>query len=84
MDKTARLSENGRLILNSNRLPFLPLATYTLKTYAKQIGFDKEVLSDDRWNTFCESVKIRHRITRPKFHSEIEITDSALAATLAV
>ena len=78
MDEAARLSENGQLKLDSNRLPFLPLVAYTLKTYAKQIGFDKDVLSDNRWKAFCESVKLRHRITHPKFHSEIEITDTDL------
>ena len=78
MDEVARLSENGQLKLDVNRLPFLPLVAYTLKTYAKQISFDKEVLSDNRWKAFCESVKIRHRITHPKFHSEIEITDNEL------
>ncbi|MFZ3078866.1 MAG: hypothetical protein WA109_04195 [Bellilinea sp.] len=78
MDETARLTENGQVKLDLNRLPFLPLVAYTLKTYAKQVGFEREVLSDNRWEAFCETIKIRHRITHPKFHSEIEITDLEL------
>ena len=78
LDETARLSENGQLKLDVNRLPFLPLVAYTLKTYEKQIGFEKEVLSDNRWKAFCESIKIRHRITHPKSHNEIEIADNEL------
>jgi len=78
MDEVARLSENGQLKLDVNRLPFLALVTYTLKTYAKLIRFDKEVLSDNRWEAFRESVKIRHRNTHPKFDNEIEITDDEL------
>ena len=78
MDEVARLSENGQLKLDVNRPPFLSLVAYTLKTYAKQIGFDKEILSDNRWKAFCECVKIRHRITHPKLRSEIEITDTEL------
>lgn len=78
MDETARLSDSGRLNLEQNRLPFLPLVAYTLKAYARLIEFDGEVLSDKGWNSFCETVKIRNRITHPKFNSEIEITDTEL------
>jgi len=78
LDETARLSENGQLKLDVNRLPFLPLVAYTLKTYARQVGFEKEVLSDNRWNAFSESTRIRHRVTHPKFHNEIDITDDEL------
>jgi hypothetical protein len=78
LDEVARLSENGQLKLDVNKLPFLSLVAYTLKTYAKQVKFDKEVLSDHRWKAFCETVKIRHRITHPKYHSEIEITNDEL------
>lgn len=74
MDEVARLSETGQLRLDVNRLPFLPLVAYTIKTYSKKIGINKEVLSDNRWKAFCDSVKIRHRITHPKFDCEIEIT----------
>lgn len=78
MDETTRLSENGELKLDPNRLPFVPLVAYTLKTYARLIGFDREVLSDNGWNAFRETIKVRNRITHPKFYNEIEITDIEL------
>jgi hypothetical protein len=78
LDETARISNNGKLYLEPNRSPFLELVAYTLKTYAMQVGHNKEVLSDNRWKAFCQSTQIRHRITHPKFHSEIEITDDEL------
>ena len=78
LDETARLTEKGQLKREVNRLPFLSLVAYTLKTYAKQVGYDKEILSDNRWNAFCESTKIRHRITHPKLYVEISITDDEL------
>jgi hypothetical protein len=78
LDETARLSGNGKLELDANRLPFLALTAYTLKTYAKQLDLARDVLSDSRWQDFCQSVKIRHRVTHPKFHSEIDITDDEL------
>lgn len=78
LDEISNLSENGKLKLNPNRLPFLPLLAYTLKTYATQIGYEKQVLSDNRWQAFCRSVKIRHRITHPKLNTDIDITDEEL------
>jgi hypothetical protein len=51
---------------------------YTLKTYAKHVGLEKDVLSDSRWEAFCNSTQIRHRVTHPKFHTEIDITDDEL------
>jgi len=78
LDEAARISKNGKLDLEPNRTPFLALVAYTLKTYAKQVRFENEVLSDTRWEAFCQSTQIRHRITHPKFHTEIEITDDEL------
>jgi hypothetical protein len=78
LDETTRLGKNGKLDLEPNRVPFLALVAYTLKTYANQVELDKEVLSDNRWEAFCQSTYIRHRITHPKFHTEIEITDDEL------
>lgn len=78
LDESARLGKNGKLDLEPNRIPFLSLVAYTLKAFAKQVGFEKEVLSDSRWEAFCQSTQIRHRITHPKFHTEIEITDDEL------
>ena len=78
LDESARLSKNGKLDLEPNRIPFLSLVAYTLKTFAKQVGLEKEVLSDNKWEAFCQSTQIRHRITHPKFHTEIEITDDEL------
>ena len=75
LDETVMLSGNGRLHLAPNRQPFISLVAYTLKTFAKLIKYPEDVLSDSRWQSFCATVKIRHRITHPKFHSEIEITD---------
>ena len=78
LDEATRLGKNGKLDLEPNRIPFLSLVAYTLKTLAKQVGFEKEVLSDSRWDAFCQSTQIRHRITHPKFHTDIEITDHEL------
>lgn len=75
LDEAARLGKNGKLDLEPNRIPFLSLVAFTLKTFAKQVSLEKEVLSDNRWEAFCQSTHIRHRITHPKFHTEIEITD---------
>ncbi|RPH73926.1 hypothetical protein EHM76_04600 [bacterium] len=78
LDESARLNRNGKLDLEPNRMPFLPLVAYVLKTYAEEVGLEKDVLSDSRWKAFCDSTQIRHRITHPKFHTEIEITDDEL------
>lgn len=78
LDESARLDNNGKLDLQPNRIPFLSLVAYTLKTFAKQVGFEKEVLSDSRWGAFCQSIQIRHRITHPKLQTEVEITDDEL------
>lgn len=78
LDESARLGKNGNLDLEPNRIPFLSLVAYTLKTFAKQVGFEKEILSDNRWEAFCRSTQIRHRITHPKFHTEIDIIDDEL------
>jgi hypothetical protein len=78
LDESARLNRNGRLDLEPNRIPFLSLVAYTLKTYAKHVGLEKDVLSDSRWEAFCNSTQIRHRVTHPKFHTEIDITDDEL------
>ena len=78
MDETARLTEQGQLKLDKNRLPFLPVVAYTLRSYARQVGFRKEMFSDNGWNAFRESIKIRNRITPPKIQSEIEIADEEL------
>jgi len=75
MDEMATLSGNGKLNLIPNRLPFLSLLAYTLKTYAKLIEYSEEVLSDNRWQAFRQTINIRHRITHPKFNSEIDIND---------
>lgn len=78
MDETARLSEHGQIRFDINRLPFIPLVKYTLETYAKQIGFSKEIFADEGWSAFQKSQKIRDRITHPKKQKEIEITDEEL------
>jgi len=78
LDDVATLSDNGKLRLNPNRLPFLSLVAYTLKTYAKLIGYPENVLSDNRWQAFRQTITIRHRITHPKHHSDIDITDDEL------
>ena len=83
LDESARLSKNGKLDLEPNRIPYLSLVAYTLKTLAKQIGFEKEVLSDSRWEAFCQSTQIRHRITHPKFYTEVEITDDEFKLSIA-
>jgi hypothetical protein len=49
-----------------------------LKTYAKLVGLDTDILSDHRWEAFSESIKIRNRVTHPKFHTEIDISDAEL------
>ena len=78
MDNTVRLSDNGHIKLDNNRLPFLSLAAFTLKTYAKLINFEKAVLSDHRWESLCKSIKIRNRITHPKLDTDIEISNDEL------
>lgn len=78
LDEFSNLSGNGNLHLTPNRQPFLSLVAYTLKTFAKLTGYSGDVLSDHRWLSFQETIRIRHRITHPKFHSSIEITDDEL------
>jgi hypothetical protein len=78
MDETARLSENGQLKLEYSRLPFLSLLIYTLRIYAKHVGYSNDFLTDYRWNSFRDSVKIRHRITHPKFLDDIDIGNDEL------
>ena len=78
LDEVSRLTDNGKLKSEPNRIPLLSLVAYTLKTFAKQVNLQKDVLSDNRWEAFCQSIKIRHRITHPKFHSDIEITDEEI------
>lgn len=78
LDEIANLTENGKLRLSPNRLPFLSLVAYTLKTYAKLIDYPENLLSDNRWQSFRQTTTIRHRITHPKYHSDINITDDEL------
>ena len=78
LDDIATLSDNGKLKLNPNRLPFLSLVAYMLKTYAKLIDYPENVLSDNRWQAFRQTITIRHRITHPKLYSDIDITNDEL------
>ncbi len=78
MIDSVRLTDNGKLKLDKNRLPFLPLVAYTLKTYAKLIDSNTDILADHRWESFSMSIRIRNRITHPKLDSDIEINDDEL------
>jgi len=80
MDESARISGNGNLSLDPNRTSLISMLAYTIKKYAQLIDLDEELLSDHRWESFCKSITIRHRITHPKFHEDIEITDDELKA----
>ncbi len=78
LDENARISGNGKLELETNRLSFLPLAAYTLKIYGNQVGLAKDILSDNRWHDFSQTIKIRNRITHPKRNADIDIADEEL------
>ena len=78
MDDRGRLANNGKLTIEPNRLPFKELVAYTFKKYAELTKSELDVLSDNGWNEFKKSIKIRHRITHPKFHSDVDISDEEL------
>lgn len=78
MDESAKITGNGNLSLDPNRTSLKSMLAYTIKKYAELIELDEELLSDHRWDAFCKSITIRHRITHPKFHEDMEITDKEL------
>lgn len=78
MDDVARIKENGKIYLEPNHTSFKSMIAYTLKTYAASIDLQGDILSDHRWASFCTTIRIRHRITHPKFHEEVDITDEEL------
>ncbi len=78
LDETVSLRSNGKMNYQPNKVPFQSLVAYTLKTYAGKIGYSEDVLADNRYQYFCQSIKIRHKITHPKFHSDIEISNEEL------
>lgn len=78
MDECARISGNGNLSLDPNRTSLKSMLTYAIKKYAELIELDRELLSDHRWDSFCKSINLRHRITHPKFLDDIEIKDEEL------
>ena len=78
LDERPKLSGSGKISLEPNRLPFLPLVAHVLKTLSDLSDTDRNVLSDHRWGDFKASVEIRHRITHPKLYSDVEVTDEEL------
>jgi hypothetical protein len=78
MDDAVRLLENGELKPALNRFSFQSLVAYVLKTYAKLVDLESDVLSDNHWESFCKTIKIRNRITHPKNDVDIDITDDEL------
>lgn len=78
MDESARISGNGNLSLDPNRTSLKSMLAYAIKKYSELIELDKDLLSDYRWESFCKSINLRHRITHPKFHEDIDITDEEL------
>ena len=78
LDDNPRLTEKGKLGLESNRIPFLSLVEYTIRTYAEFIGLNENLFDNNGWNSFCLSIKIRDRITHPSSLKEVDITDEEM------
>ena len=78
MDESARITGNGYISLDPNKTSLKSMLAYTIKKYAELVELDEELLSDHRWESYRKSINIRHRITHPKFHEDIEITDEEL------
>ena len=80
MDENVRITVNGSVSFDANRTTLKSMLAYTIKIYAELIDLDVELFSDNRWEAFCKSIQIRHRITHPKYHEDVDITDDELDA----
>ncbi len=78
LDEQVSLSGNGMLKMEPNRFPFIPLVAHCFKKYAELIEYNGDILGDHKWDDFKKSVKIRHRITHPKYENEVRISDEDL------
>jgi len=78
LDQKANINHTGKLILDTNKNSFQNLIAYSLKMWAKLIGYNMNILSDNKWNSFKKTINIRHRITHPKFEKDIKISDKDL------
>lgn len=78
LDQKSNINDTGKLLLQTNKNPFQNLIAYSLKMWAKLIGYNLNILSDNKWNSFKKTINIRHRITHPKFEKDIKISDKDL------
>jgi hypothetical protein len=81
LDELPQITRNGKLNKEPNKVPFVSLVAYVLKTYSDLISFEGNILGDHGWELFCKSVKIRHRIIHPKRENDFEISDEDLKFT---
>jgi hypothetical protein len=78
LDEIPQVSGNGKLFSQPNKISFVSLVAYVLKTYSDLVSYEGDILGDHGWELFCKSVKIRHRIIHPKRENDFKISDADL------
>lgn len=77
LDEKSTINESGKITKRPNQERFEYLVKYGIKLACTEYQITENLFSSG-WDTFKESIKIRHRITHPKFEQEISISDADL------
>jgi hypothetical protein len=78
-DYSYRLSGTGQLErADRSDLSFGPQFAFGLRTLAEVAGVDRDYIQGSGWDAFRKALKIRNRITHPKDHEHITVTEDDL------
>ncbi len=78
-DDSYRPNRQGKIESEPNRISFLNLCAFVLRTAAECWDSDPSTLfSDNGWKEMQVSLEIRHRITHPKKPEDLDISDDEL------
>lgn len=78
LDENVNLKSNGDVSLVPNKFPFRNIVSHVFKKYAKVFNVGVNPISDHRWESFINALKIRNRIMHPTNDGDEIITDEDL------
>lgn len=78
LDEVVQIKENGDIYFVPNRYPFQNLVAYVFKKYSELSNECYNPLSNHKWNSFKQAIKIRNRVTHPKDNEDANISDDEL------
>lgn len=77
-DETYRISNNGKIEPEVQRVPFINRVAFTIRMFAKYANVPLEVFGESGWEQFKKATGVRNRLTHPKSMEDLTITDEDL------